>query len=73
MLLLCLVPDHDMAKRHFGEALKYDPDYAEARKEFNKVRPCLCVCVCVCARERERERPRVRLWVPRYLGGRVRR
>lgn len=24
--------DADMAKRHFGEALKYDPDYAPARK-----------------------------------------
>lgn len=30
--------DHDMAKRHFGEALKFDPDYAPARKEFNKVK-----------------------------------
>lgn len=26
-----------MAKRHFGEALKYDPDHGAARKEFNKV------------------------------------
>lgn len=30
--------DHDLAKRHFGEALKYDPDYTAARKEFNKVK-----------------------------------
>ncbi|KAG2501822.1 hypothetical protein HYH03_000321 [Edaphochlamys debaryana] len=30
--------DHDMAKRHFGEALKYDPDHQGARKEFNKVK-----------------------------------
>lgn len=30
--------DHDMAKRHFGEALKYDPDYPAARREFNKVK-----------------------------------
>ncbi|KAG2448958.1 hypothetical protein HYH02_005712 [Chlamydomonas schloesseri] len=30
--------DHDMAKRHFGEALKYDPDHSAARKEFNKVK-----------------------------------
>jgi len=29
--------DHDMAKRHFGEALKYDPDYKEASTEFGKV------------------------------------
>ncbi len=28
-----------MAKRHFGEALKFDPDYTPARKEFNKVSP----------------------------------
>lgn len=30
--------DNDMAKRHFGEALKYDPDYEAARKEFNRVK-----------------------------------
>ncbi|KAI8472987.1 MAG: DnaJ-like protein [Monoraphidium minutum] len=30
--------DHDLAKRHFGEALKYDPDYAPARKAFNLVK-----------------------------------
>eukprot|EP00798_Chlamydomonas_sp_ICE-L_P003547 gene3547-13617_t len=28
--------DHDLAKRHFGEALKYDPDFKEARDSFNK-------------------------------------
>eukprot|EP00955_Chlamydomonas_euryale_P086025 364187-Chlamydomonas_euryale.AAC.3 len=30
--------DDDLAKRHFGEALKYDPDYQDAREAFNKVR-----------------------------------
>ncbi|GFH07460.1 dnaJ-like protein, partial [Haematococcus lacustris] len=30
--------DHDLAKRHFGEALKYEPDYTEARQQFNKVK-----------------------------------
>lgn len=30
--------DHDMAKRHFGEALKYDPEHSGAKKEFSKVR-----------------------------------
>jgi len=30
--------DHDLAKRHFGEALKYDPDCKDARTEFNKVK-----------------------------------
>mmetsp|Transcript_4150 Transcript_4150/g.6839 ORF Transcript_4150/g.6839 Transcript_4150/m.6839 type:complete len:478 (-) Transcript_4150:697-2130(-) len=30
--------DHDLAKRHFGEALKRDPDYPEAKAEFNKVK-----------------------------------
>ena len=30
--------DHDLAKRHFGEALKYDPDYSPARKGFNKIK-----------------------------------
>ncbi|GBF99265.1 dnaJ [Raphidocelis subcapitata] len=30
--------DPDLAKRHFGEALKYDPDYGPARKEFNRVK-----------------------------------
>lgn len=30
--------DHDMAKRHFGEALKHDPDYKQARAEFGKVK-----------------------------------
>ena len=29
--------DHDLAKRHYGEALKYDPDYKEAKTEFSKV------------------------------------
>lgn len=29
--------DHDLAKRHFGEALKYDPDCPEAKAEFTKV------------------------------------
>lgn len=29
--------DHEVAKRHFGEALKHDPDYSPARTEFNKV------------------------------------
>jgi DnaJ family protein C protein 3 len=29
--------DHDLAKRHFGEALKYDPDHKEAKAEFGKV------------------------------------
>eukprot|EP00878_Enallax_costatus_P025984 GHUV01027850.1.p1 GENE.GHUV01027850.1~~GHUV01027850.1.p1 ORF type:complete len:365 (+),score=138.23 GHUV01027850.1:272-1366(+) len=30
--------DHDMAKRHFGEALKFDPDYKDSRKAFNKLK-----------------------------------
>ncbi|KAL6752449.1 DnaJ-like protein [Haematococcus lacustris] len=30
--------DHDLAKRHFGEALKFEPDYTEARQQFNKVK-----------------------------------
>ncbi|GFR39803.1 hypothetical protein Agub_g291 [Astrephomene gubernaculifera] len=30
--------DHDLAKRHFGEALKYDPEHREARSGFNKVK-----------------------------------
>ena len=30
--------DHDLAKRHYGEALKYDPDYKDAKTEFSKVR-----------------------------------
>ena len=30
--------DHDLAKRHYGEALKYDPDHKEAKAEFSKVR-----------------------------------
>ncbi len=30
--------DHDLAKRHYGEALKHDPDYSDAKKEFSKVR-----------------------------------
>jgi hypothetical protein len=37
MLALC-VTDHDMAKRHAGEALRYDPDHKAARQLFNKVR-----------------------------------
>lgn len=36
----CMAADHDMAKRHYGEALKHDPDHREARTLFNKV----CVC-----------------------------
>ncbi|KAF5830077.1 DnaJ-like protein [Dunaliella salina] len=30
--------DHDLAKRHFGEALKYDPDCKDAKTEFNRVK-----------------------------------
>ncbi|DBA82696.1 TPA: hypothetical protein ACH3X1_006934 [Trebouxia sp. C0004] len=30
--------DQSMAKRHFGEALKYDPEHKEAKAEFSKVR-----------------------------------
>lgn len=30
--------EHDMAKRHFGEALKHDPDHAGARREFKKIK-----------------------------------
>jgi DnaJ family protein C protein 3 len=30
--------DHDLAKRHFGEALKYDPDHSPSRKAFNKLK-----------------------------------
>jgi len=30
--------DQSMAKRHFGEALKYDPEHKEAKAEFTKVR-----------------------------------
>lgn len=30
--------DQSMAKRHFGEALKYDPEHTEAKAEFSKVR-----------------------------------
>ena len=30
--------DQSMAKRHFGEALKYDPDHKLAQAEFSKVR-----------------------------------
>uniref|UniRef100_A0A383VTQ7 J domain-containing protein n=1 Tax=Tetradesmus obliquus TaxID=3088 RepID=A0A383VTQ7_TETOB len=30
--------DHDMAKRHFGEALKFDPDHKDSRKAFNKLK-----------------------------------
>jgi DnaJ family protein C protein 3 len=30
--------DHDLAKRHFGEALKYDPDHSASRKAFNKLK-----------------------------------
>ena len=30
--------DQSMAKRHFGEALKYDPEHKEATAEFSKVR-----------------------------------
>lgn len=29
--------DVDLAKRHYGEALKYDPDYSGAQKQFRKV------------------------------------
>lgn len=30
--------DQSMAKRHFGEALKYDPEHKPAQAEFSKVR-----------------------------------
>eukprot|EP00879_Flechtneria_rotunda_P016714 GHRR01017491.1.p1 GENE.GHRR01017491.1~~GHRR01017491.1.p1 ORF type:complete len:455 (+),score=141.28 GHRR01017491.1:1053-2417(+) len=30
--------DHDLAKRHFGEALKYDPDHKDSRQAFNKLK-----------------------------------
>ena len=30
--------DQSMAKRHFGEALKYDPEHKLAKAEFSKVR-----------------------------------
>lgn len=30
--------DQSMAKRHFGEALKYDPEHKLAQAEFSKVR-----------------------------------
>ena len=30
--------DQSMAKRHFGEALKYDPEHKDAKAEFSKVR-----------------------------------
>ena len=30
--------DQSMAKRHFGEALKHDPDHKQAQAEFSKVR-----------------------------------
>lgn len=30
--------EHDMAKRHFGEALKFDPDHKDSRKAFNKLK-----------------------------------
>eukprot|EP00775_Hariotina_reticulata_P013415 gene13415-13543_t len=30
--------DHDLAKRHFGEALKFDPDHYASRKAFNKLK-----------------------------------
>ena len=30
--------DQSMAKRHFGEALKYDPEHKKAKAEFTKVR-----------------------------------
>lgn len=30
--------DQSMAKRHFGEALKHDPDHKQAKAEFSKVR-----------------------------------
>lgn len=30
--------DLDMAKRHVGEALKYDPDNAEAMAQFRKLK-----------------------------------
>jgi len=45
--------DQSMAKRHFGEALKYDPEHKEAKAEFTKVRslynlmPCWEACTSV--------------------------
>ena len=30
--------DQSMAKRHFGEALKYDPEHRQAKAEFAKVK-----------------------------------
>ena len=30
--------DHDLAKRHFGEALNRDPDYGPAKENFKKVK-----------------------------------
>lgn len=30
--------DHDLAKRHFGEILKFDPDHSGARKSFNRIK-----------------------------------
>ena len=30
--------DQSMAKRHFGEALKYDPEHKQAKAEFAKVK-----------------------------------
>ena len=32
------IDDLDMAKRHFGEALKHDPDHQQAKAQFSKVR-----------------------------------
>lgn len=30
--------EHSLAKRHYGEALKHDPDYSAARKAFAAVK-----------------------------------
>jgi DnaJ family protein C protein 3 len=43
--------DHDMAKRHFGEALKFDPDHKDSRKAFNKLK------------DLDRKRQRANRWV----------
>ncbi|GFH28618.1 uncharacterized protein HaLaN_27141 [Haematococcus lacustris] len=38
LLVLHNCPPCCRAKRHFGEALKFEPDYTEARQQFNKVK-----------------------------------
>lgn len=46
--------DQSMAKRHFGEALKYDPEHKLAQAEFSKVRSLykhkaqVCTCSLAC-------------------------